>query len=179
MIPPLTAIGKVVKTHGVDGEVSVSFDVENIDEMLDASKFLFIYDEGLAVPFYIGSVRPRGAGSRLIHFDDVDTQEAARRLAGKEVYVASSLVAELEGGDEDGFYAADLIGFTVLDDDSGAEIGIISDINDATENALFVVETKNGEELIPIADEFITDIDAEGKTITLSLPTGLLEAAND
>lgn len=175
MMPPLSPIGKIVKTHGVEGEVSVVFDVESIDELLSASPCVMIYDEGLPVPFFLKSVRSRGAESRLLLFDDISSETQAAQFVGREVYLPSSLVDELEDEPDDGFYAADLIGFTVLNDDNDAVIGTITDINDDTENALFVVDTPSGEVLIPIADEFITDIDSDAQTITLSLPIGLLE----
>ncbi len=179
MMPQLSPIGKIVKTHGVEGEMSVAFDVECIDELLKSSPCLMIYEEGLPVPFFINSVRSRGAESRLVRFDDVDSETDAAPFVGREVYLPTDLVKEYEQGDEDGFYAADLIGFTMLNDDDDTLIGEIIDINEATENALFVVSTPDGEILIPIADDFITDINADDRTISLSLPTGLLDLSKD
>lgn len=176
MIPPLSAIGQVVKTHGVDGELCIAFDVDNIDSLLEATSCVMIYDEGLPVPFFIASTRSRGLQSRLILLDGICSKEKASGLVGKEVFLPSDIVANFCSNDADGLYASDLIGFTMLNDDNGSEIGEIVDINEATENALFVVLTSDGEILIPITDDFITDIDTVGKTITLSLPSGLIEA---
>lgn len=175
MIPPLAPIGKIVKTHGVEGEVSVVFDVENIDTLLKESAFLMISIEGLPVPFFINSIRSRGADSRLLRLDGICSETAAAPFVGKEVSVPVALVSEFEPEPDDGFYASDLIGFTMLNNDDESVIGEISDINEDTDNSLFVVNTPDGEVLIPITDDFITDIDTDARTITLSLPEGLLE----
>ena len=56
------------------------------------------------------------------------------------------------------------------------EIGVITDIDDQTDNWLFVVERKNGDEaLVPVQDAFIVDINHEERTITMDLPIGLLD----
>ena len=71
---------------------------------------------------------------------------------------------------------ADLfIGFKVIDVESTKEIGTIVDIDDSTENVLFVVEdAEEREVLIPIAEEFIDGIDHDGRCIYMNLPLGLL-----
>ena len=49
------------------------------------------------------------------------------------------------------------------------------DIDDSTENVLFVVEdAEEREVLIPIAEEFIDGIDHDGQRIYMNLPIGLL-----
>ena len=42
-------------------------------------------------------------------------------------------------------------------------------------NPLFVVNVGGREVLVPVADEFISDIDDAARTIVFSLPEGLLE----
>lgn len=177
MMPPLTAIGRIIRTHGVEGEVSVAFDVENIDPLLAGTHCVMLYDEGLPVPFFISGIRSRGVRSRLLKFEDVDSESEAAVFVGKDVCLPAGLVAEYEENDDDnpdGLYAGELIGFSVIDHDTQTEIGTIADIDEQTENALFVVDTSKGEVLIPIADEYITGVDADSRTITLSLPNGLI-----
>ena len=55
-------------------------------------------------------------------------------------------------------------------------MGVITDINDSTENALFIVELPNGKSTyIPIADELIDEINEEEKYIVMTLPEGILD----
>lgn len=54
-------------------------------------------------------------------------------------------------------------------------IGEISDINDSTQNILFIVKTPDGKELmIPVADEFILSIDLENETVNTDIPSEIL-----
>ncbi len=48
------------------------------------------------------------------------------------------------------------------------------DINDLTENVLFIVEHEGEEIMIPAADDLILDIDDENETILMDLPQGLV-----
>ena len=48
------------------------------------------------------------------------------------------------------------------------------DINDLTENVLFIVEHEGEEIMIPAADDLILDIDDENETILMDLPKGLV-----
>ena len=79
-------------------------------------------------------------------------------------------------GEEDleGFYAEDLIGYKAFDGEK--YIGEIADIDVSTENSLFIVETEDDKTVfIPIADEFIVELDPDGKKIVFDLPTGLTD----
>ena len=71
-------------------------------------------------------------------------------------------------------YVTDLAGFTVIEEETGT-VGIIDYVDDSTANILFVVKDKDGETIyIPAAEEFITGLDPDDKTITMRLPDGLL-----
>ena len=96
-------------------------------------------------------------------------------IANKTIYALSEEVAEEDSNDEDGFYAEDFIGFGISTDD-GALNGTITDVDDSTENVLFIVTADNGKtHLIPVAEELITEIDTDARHITVELPSGLLE----
>ena len=65
-----------------------------------------------------------------------------------------------------------LVGFSIVDAQTGAVVGSIADIDDSTANILF--ELSDGR-LIPAADEFISQIDKDKRQISMRLPEGLLE----
>ena len=54
-------------------------------------------------------------------------------------------------------------------------LGVISEVDQTTENVLFVIPTKNDELLIPAGEEYIEDIDHDKKIIYVRLPEGLLD----
>lgn len=172
----LTVVGKVNKTHGIDGELSVSlFDSLVADAVTPGSCMLFDID-GIFVPFFVGAVRPRGNESLLITLDGETSREAVASFVGKQVYMQREWVEEIsdESDPSDGLYAASLIGFNALNID-GVMIGRIADIDDSSDNPLFIVENEaDGKTcLIPIVDDFIEDIGDD--SIVFDLPEGLLD----
>lgn len=168
-------IGKVNKAHGLDGELSISFFFENAMEAIEPGACLIFDIDGILTPFFARTVRPRGVEALLVALDGVDSQEQAQVFVGKSVYAISGQCEE-EDEEEDGLYAGQLIGYEAIDADSGQVIGKIEDIDDATDNVLFIVERPQGGECrIPVVDDFIVEISREEKTIKFSLPVGLLD----
>ena len=58
-------------------------------------------------------------------------------------------------------------------------IGRITDFDDSTSNTLLIAERETDNKtirlFIPIADEFVIDIDRENRRIEMRLPEGLLD----
>ncbi len=79
---------------------------------------------------------------------------------------------------EEGFYASDMVGYTVTDSELGT-IGEITDYNDSTDNLLFIVTTPDEKEVyIPVADDFINEIDQDTHTLHTTLPQGIVDLNN-
>lgn len=168
----ITEIGRFNQPHGIKGEINaiISDGVE-----LDDLSCIVLDIDGIFVPFFISGVRQRGAQSYLVTVDGIDNERKAMSIANKTIYALSEEVAEEDIDDEDGFYAEDFIGFGISTDD-GALNGTITDVDDSTENVLFIVTADNGKtHLIPVAEELITEIDTDARHITVELPSGLLE----
>lgn len=176
----LAAAGQVNKTHGIAGELSMSFYSYAIAGAIGEGSCLIMDVDGIFTPFFVAAVRPRGNESLLVRLDGVDTQEDAAFFVGRKAYMlAADMPApddEADDGDADGFYAAQLVGFTAVDARSGNKtIGEIVDIDDQTQNVLFVIERPEGGIVyIPVADEFISGLSPEDKTIAFCLPEGLI-----
>ena len=67
------------------------------------------------------------------------------------------------------------MGFTIVDRVAG-EIGRVEAVDDSTMNVLFNVSTPSGGMLfVPVAEEWIDDIDHAAGKIHMHLPEGLLE----
>lgn len=165
-------IGKFQKTHALKGELNALLDVDE-DYAADGHP-LIVEMDGIFVPFYAESVRPKGAESCLVKLKDVDSQEVAQQFVNKPVYALRSELVNYYDVPEDEI-VADFVGFKIVDRHLG-EVGTVTDIDDTTANVLFVVERPDGGTvLIPVADEFIEGIDTDAKLIHTSLPDGLIE----
>ena len=124
-------IGRLGKTHGVKGEVSLQFD-DDIFDRVDAD-YLVLELDGILVPFFIEEYRFRSDTVALIKFEDVDTQQRANELTGCDVYFPRALAADDEGE----VSLSLLVGFDLVEANGGTTIGRIAAIDDTTANLLF------------------------------------------
>ena len=102
-----------------------------------------------------------------VKFDGIDTQERARELTGCDVWFPRALAES----DEDGISWAAIVGFDIIESESGKTVGRIASVDDSTINILFCLEDGR---LIPASEELIIAIDQQARTITMQLPEGLL-----
>lgn len=164
-------IGKITKSHGLNGEVNLNF-TDDIFDKADVD-YLICDVDGILVPFFIEEYRFKSDTTALMKFVDLDSADDVRFLVGSDVFIEKKYVNEL---DEDEVSLNFFIGFTMVDGDSGEDIGEIVDIDDNTENWLFIVRRKDGTEvMIPAHEEFIDSIDRDNRVMTMDLPLGLLE----
>ncbi len=159
-------IGKLGKPHGIKGEISFLFTDDVFDRV--ESEYLILKLDGILVPFFMEEYRFRSDESALVKFESVDSQERASELTGTEIYFPRDIAEE----SSDELSYAQIIGFTIEDTNSGKTVGIISHVDTATDNILFELEDGT---LIPVADEWIKDVDNRKRVISMSLPEGLLD----
>ncbi|HKQ52359.1 MAG TPA: ribosome maturation factor RimM [Pyrinomonadaceae bacterium] len=168
----LVAVARAVKTRGLRGEV--------VAELLTDFPARF---EGLD---NLIAVAPDGSratlelekhwfhGERLVlKFAGYDSIEAASELVGREFAVPEAERVELE---EDEFYDWELMGCRVLTVE-GERLGTVREIMRTGGVELLVVERegREGEYLIPMAEEICVEIDVEEKLVRVDPPEGLLE----
>jgi 16S rRNA processing protein RimM len=162
-------IGQINKPHGVNGELSFTFSSDVFDT--EEIPYLIMEIEGIPVPFFIEEYRFKTNSTGLIKFQDISSEEAARELNGLTIYVLKKYLDKVENEEIELAYFA---GFTLIDVHAG-EIGVISEVDETTENTLFVIPKGDDELLIPVGEDYICDIDYDKKIITVDLPEGLLD----
>ncbi len=170
----LIEIGCFNKPHGVAGELSVTVDVD-ADVLRELSCIVSDVD-GIFVPFFINSCRTKTSQTVLLTIDGIGSDTEAARLVNHNIYALkrdfSQLMEEEEMDDE---YPLDFfIGFQLITKD-GTKVGEIIDVDDQTENAIFIVDNDGSEVLVPASDDLIDDINVDSKVIIADLPAGLLE----
>ncbi|GAB1417052.1 ribosome maturation factor RimM [Paludibacter sp.] len=165
----LIPIGRINKPHGVHGEMSFSFsiDVFNQEEL----PFFIMEVDGCFVPFTVEEYRINTNDSGLLKIEGINNEAEVRDFVGANIYVQKD---ELDDVDNTEISADYFIGFRI-DDKSYGKVGVIDDIDQSTENALFIINNADNELLIPICDDYILEIDYENKIILVDLPVGLLE----
>ena len=158
-------IGRLGKSHGIKGEISLQFD-DDVFDRVDAD-YLVLEIDGILVPFFMEEYRFRSDSLALVKFCDIDTQERASELTGCDVYFPRDLVDE-----DDTPTLASLVGFDLVEASNNKKVGTIASIDDSTANILFELEDGR---LVPATDDLITDINTKDRTIKMEIPEGLLE----
>ena len=159
---PLIEAGRIVNTHGVQGEVK-------IEVWLDSPQFLksfkrLVLDSGEELKVLGARTHKGFVIARLEGAEDVN---AAMRLKGKTVFVRRE-DAKLPGG---AFFLQDILGARVVDEE-GKEIGTLVDILETPASNVYVVRGET-EHLIPAVPEFIKKTDADAGLITVHLIEGM------
>ena len=111
----------------------------------DLPPFVFVQRDGLFVPF---------------------RSEQISDLIGEEGFLLRSDVQE-EGDGE--LTWQDLVGYTVADQEAGT-IGVIAHVDEQTINTLATLEDGR---MMPLHEDFITDIDTDSRVLHVNLPFAL------
>ncbi|HBC28692.1 MAG TPA: 16S rRNA processing protein RimM [Prevotellaceae bacterium] len=159
-------IGQLTRTHGVKGEVALSF----TDDVWDRAEadYLVLRVDGILVPFFLEEYRFRSDTVALVKFEGYDTAGQVSALCGCEVFFPHSLTPV--SPDRAEYTWRYFTGFRLIDEERGP-LGAIEHVEDSTRNVLFLVDGR----MIPAAADLVTDIDHKGRTITMRLPAGLLD----
>jgi 16S rRNA processing protein RimM len=169
----LIAIGHYNKAHGVAGEISATIDVDF--EVLRALSCLVSDIDGIFVPFFVNSVRPKNSDTVLLTIDGIDTEMEAARLVNHDIYALKrDYRQENDEYDADGYPLDYFIGFELRDSD-GTRVGQISQVDEQTDNAIFMVEDGDTEFLVPATDDLIVEFDLDKKVMVMNLPQGILD----
>lgn len=171
----LTKAGVFTKTHGIKGELNALLDIGT--DYFGCHDCFICIEEGIPTPFYIETCRTKGSQGLLIKPVEIDSEIEAKPFVGKSIYIDKREYRHFagHGADAGGEYVSDLVGWTVSDAVSRMTVGEITDVNLETANPLLIVTATDGDTVfIPVAEEFIMDIDEKGKAISMRLPEGLL-----
>ncbi|MBQ8760705.1 MAG: 16S rRNA processing protein RimM [Bacteroidales bacterium] len=162
-------VGKIVKTHGIKGEVTLRIDNEDFDEIEELDYFLLEINDKL-IPFFIENITFHSNKSFVL-FQDLKTLEAASQLVGVTAYLPLELLPERSGND---FYSYEVVDFILVDEEKG-ELGKVQEIIEYPTQSLIQVIKEGKEILIPIHDDIIKDVNREEKKIYIKAPVGLID----
>lgn len=162
-------LGKIIRTHGVKGDVMVFMDVDKPDRYKQL-KTLWVEKNGELISFDVKKAAVH-TNIATIHLEGVDDMTTAENYLKCEVYLPLSLLPEL---DETKFYFHEVINFKVVDRIKG-EIGIFEKVLDRPQQTIAQLKNGDKEILIPMVGEFIEKVDRKEKILYLNLPEGLVD----
>jgi 16S rRNA processing protein RimM len=162
-------VGKIVATHGLAGDLVLTHIVGNSKWLAKEQVLMVEMQKESFIPYFVEALKPSNDKEYIIHLEDVNKPEAAKKLVTRHVYVDEKI---LEG------YAKQSpllwIGFKVTDQHKG-EIGLIEDVMQTGSQWLGKLTWQGAEVLIPLIEQTIVQLDLKKKALKVNLPEGLLE----
>lgn len=168
-------IGKFQRTHALKGELNMLCEID--PEYFIEGNPLIIEEDGILVPYFVESIRPKGSTSFLTKLEGINSEEEASLFVNKEIHI---LKKDAEEWLDDTLETwADFIEYKIIDDTTDKIIGSIKGVDDSTVNILFIIENEEGDEIyLPANEDLISEIDEERKEIRMILPDGIMELNN-
>jgi len=163
-------LGRVVKTHGLKGEVSVAVAADLPFDLPEGLDVWFVPPPTTVRTGRIEGVRP-GPKGPLVKVTGVDTIDAAYAICGTEMLAKRDDIPDEWFEDVD--VPFDAHGMTVRDERRG-HLGEVTETIITGANDVWVVHGPLGEVLLPVIDDVVLDIDEEAGEILVRLLPGLL-----
>lgn len=166
----LVSIGKVVRLHGYEGEVSIRFDEDAQAYLRELGRVLIILDNK-EVPFFIEGLRPQNKGFYLVRLDGVNDEQTARSIQGKQVWVEAEAIGMHPSEQRD----LQFLQYWKVIDASEGFLGHVVAVQELPAHPVIEVAVSGGSALIPLVEPILTSMDEESKTIYVECPLGLLD----
>ncbi len=161
--------GEIVKIHGISGEVKLYPWCDDPYFVTGLSRLFLDADGQKQVELEKVRVQKNMC---LLKIKGIDTVETAREFIGKTVYFAREDVKLPKGR----YFAQDVIGSEVIDDNTGKIYGKIANILHPGANDVYEIKSENGDAfLFPAVSEFLGEIDIENKTVRVKPIDGMFE----
>lgn len=163
-------VGKIVATHGVSGDVIMTHITGKKNWLKKGDPIFVALRKDSHIPYFVTTVRSAAADELILHLEDTDSVEAAKKLVGKETFIHEDVLAKSGAEDSPLLW----IGFTLIDAAAG-EIGVIRDVFQTAVQWLAEVDYKGNEVLVPLVDPVLQKVDVKARQVRVALPDGLLE----
>lgn len=160
-------IGRVIKSHGVKGEVVVEATTDEPEVRFAVGEVLHGTQGKKEHTLTIKAVRTHKE-RLLITFEEIKDRNVADSLRGTKFFAAPL------DSDDDGFYDHELEGLHVLLE--GKAVGEVTSVVHGGSQDLLEVNLDSGKEvLIPFVHAIVPEVDLADGTCTIDPPEGLLD----
>jgi 16S rRNA processing protein RimM len=167
-------VGRVVKAHGIGGEVVVDVRTDDPEARFSPGNTLRGKPSrgGAERDFVIDAARPHG-GRLLVRLSGVASRDAADALRGTLFVVDAAELPPIEDPDE--FYDHQLAGLTVRTV-GGDVVGVVAEVLHTPGGELLAVKRDGAAELlVPFVEAIVTTVSLDDRIVEIDPPEGLLE----
>ena len=172
--PDVRVVGRVVKPHGIRGELVVDVRTDSPEERFVPGAVLATRArDGASGTVTIAAARPH-TGRLLVTFEGVAGRDAAEAMRGLLLVVDAADLAPSDDPEE--FYDHELEGLEVVDV-QGNRIGVVAEVlHTAGSDLLSVRRPDGGEALVPFVADIVPTVDVAAGRVVVDPPEGLLDA---
>ncbi|OBK42675.1 ribosome maturation factor RimM [Mycobacterium kubicae] len=167
-------VGRVVKAHGVTGEIVVEVRTDDPEIRFAPGNTLHAKPsrgDGPVRDYVVDSVRAHG-GRLLMRLDGVNDRNGADALRGMLFVIDSEDLPPID--EPDTFYDHQLEGLRVFTI-AGQEVGVVAEVLHTAAGELLAVKSDAGEVLVPFVGAIVTSVSLEAGTLEIDPPEGLLD----
>jgi 16S rRNA processing protein RimM len=178
-LPETITVGRIVRPHGLRGEVAVEVLSDSPRRFAPGSSLLLVREGAPPQPVRVAARRATAAGGEgprprrrlaLLRFDGVEDRERAEALRGAWLEVERSQVPAAPSGT---YYQYELLGCRCI---AGGEVlGEVVEVVEDGGGVLLVVSDGRRAVPVPFVARFLRAVDVEHARIELELPPGLVE----
>ncbi len=166
----LVVVARVARAHGIRGGLLLDAETDVAEKVFQVGRRLHLVGrDPEAATLTLQSARVH-SGRWLVTVGGTTDRTAAERLRGAQLALPRDELPDLG---EDDFLLGDLVGMSVVADDTS--IGVVADVYENPGHPLLAVSVEGRERLIPFQSDLIQSLDLEGREIHMMLPQGLLD----
>ena len=166
-LPEHVVVGRVVRPHGLSGEVVILVE-SDVEGRFAPGSTLELGAHGRVVE--VAAARPFG-DRMLVRFAGLEDRGAVEGLRGLELTVPRGAVPAAPAGS---FYRFELLDCSCRDAREG-DLGRVIAIHEDGGGLLLEVAREGRKVLVPFVDPFIVAVDVAERRIELDLPPGLVD----
>lgn len=167
-------VGRVVKAHGLRGELVVEPRTDNVDARFAPGTVLRVTSRHAAPGTLTVAAARHHSGRLLVTVDEVADREGADALRSA-LLTAEALAESPEDPDE--FHDHQLEGLAVVLTD-GTAVGTVTEVLHGAGGELLAVARPGASELlVPFVSAIVPEVDLAGGRVVLDPPEGLLDEA--
>ncbi len=169
-LPETISVGRVLRPHGVRGEVVVEVLSDVPGRFKKGSRVTGVREGAppLTLTVAMGRVHKSGA---VVRFEGYDSRERAEELRALDLEIPRSEVPKAKRGT---YYHFELLGCRVHED--GQELGRVVEVLEDGGGLMLIVEGEGRRVPVPFVKEILRKVDVAAGRIDVALPEGLLEA---
>lgn len=159
-------VGRIVRPHGIRGEVVVDPASDEPGRFAAGSVLLVGDPDGAPEPRRVESSRPHQRRV-LLRFDGVPDRTTAETLRGALLSIDAADAPPPPAGR---YYAHDIEGLRVVDE-QGRELGVVTSVLENPANDLWVVDHDGREVMLPAVREIVIAVDVSaGRVVVRAIP---------